>query len=432
MGLDPKSYEAAREYLYSLKHRGSNYGIDRMARFVETLGHPERQYPVVHVAGTNGKGSTCAMLEATFRAAGLRTGLFTSPHLIHQGERVQVNREILSHADIGAYTWRLKPLAEAVDAAFPGHHPTFFEFMTGMAFLRFAEARVDVAVIETGLGGRLDATNVVDPELSVITSIGFDHTEILGPTLSHIAREKAGIIKPGKPVVLGILPPEAEGVMRRIAEERGSPVYSVREVFGDNEAAFPQTGLSGAYQRRNAATATLAARLLRDRFGLTEAAIEAGLRDVRWPGRWERHTLQDRTIILDATHNEEGAAYLVDNLRALSEAEGRGLVIIAGTLGEQRAQSLIPAICGFARELYLVEPRQPRASSFAELEALIPPSFRGKVTRACVRDLFPQPGITTAGLQGESLVATGSIYLIGEIMDALYHSQPIDDGRLQD
>jgi len=295
----PDTYEAVRAYLYGLKHRGALYGIDRMEVFSEHLGFPHRAYPVVHVAGTNGKGSTCAMLEAIFRRAGYRTGLFTSPHLVHQGERVQVDRRILTREAIVSYTRKLKPVAEAIEAARPGYHPTFFEFMTGMAFLRFAEAEVDVGIIETGLGGRLDATNVVDPELTAITSISLDHTEILGDSLEAIAREKAGIIKPGKPVVLGLLPPEAEAVIRAIAAERGAPVHGIREWFG-GESAFPPTALPGAYQRRNAAVAAVAAHLLAQsgRFRISEAEIAAGLLSVNWAGRWEHHALLDRGIIL--------------------------------------------------------------------------------------------------------------------------------------
>ena len=190
-----QNYGRIRDYLYSLKHKGSKYGIDRMRLFAEQLGQPQLKFPCIHVAGTNGKGSTCSMLEAIYRANGYKTGLYSSPHLIRQGERVQVNREILDEADIVAYTERLRPIADALGAADADDHPSFFEFMTAMAFLRFAEAEVDIALIETGLGGRLDATNVVDPELSIITSISLDHVEQLGDTLTAIASEKAGIIK---------------------------------------------------------------------------------------------------------------------------------------------------------------------------------------------------------------------------------------------
>ena len=215
-----QTYEAVRSYLYGLRHRGSLYGVDRMREFIRHLGHPEKAYPVVHVAGTNGKGSTCAMLESIFRQAGLKTGLFTSPHLVHQGERVQVNRQILTREEVMEYTRRLKPIAEAIEKEHTDHHPSFFEFMTGMAFLRFAEEQVDIGIFETGLGGRLDATNVLNPEVSVITSISLDHTDILGDTLEAIAAEKAGIIKPGKPVIMGLLPLEAEKVIETVAKER--------------------------------------------------------------------------------------------------------------------------------------------------------------------------------------------------------------------
>lgn len=432
MSQSLQTYEDVRAYLYGLKHRGALYGIDRMARFVERLGHPERAYPLIHVAGTNGKGSTCALLEAMFRAAGHRTGLFTSPHLVHQGERVQVDRQILSREEIVAYTRRLKPIAEAIEAAHPGYHPTFFEFMTGMAFLRFAEERVGMAVIETGLGGRLDATNVVDPEISVITSISLDHTEILGDSIAAIAAEKAGIIKPGKPVVMGLLPREAEQVIQEIAAQRGSPLYKVSEVFGADESAFPETALPGDYQRRNAATATLTARVIGEAFGLTEAHIQEGLRAVNWAGRWERHALADRTLILDATHNPEGALYLERNLQALVRQTGQQPVILTGTLGLTRARALIPSVCRYARELHLLVPRQPRACSHQELLSEIPSTFRGSVHLSQLRDLFPQPGRCMAGGPGETLVATGSIYLMGEIMEALYHDVPVGEQSLQD
>src|SRR5688572_6363029 len=191
-------YAAATEYLFALKARGGKFGIDRMALFAAALGHPERAVPCVHVAGTNGKGSVAAMLDAILHSAGWRTGLYTSPHLVKLGERVQVERQILSEQEIDDYVRELKPLAEQTSAANPDDHPSFFEFMTAMAFLQFARRRCDISVIEVGLGGRLDATNIVTPEVTVITSIGVDHCEFLGHELEQIAREKAGIIKPGR------------------------------------------------------------------------------------------------------------------------------------------------------------------------------------------------------------------------------------------
>jgi dihydrofolate synthase/folylpolyglutamate synthase len=432
MSVSLDTYAEVRAYLYGLKHRGALYGIDRMREFVARLGHPERAYPVIHVAGTNGKGSTCAMLESIFRKAGCRTGLFTSPHLVHQGERVQVNRTILSRGAIVGYARRLKAVAEKQAETDADWHPTFFEFMTAMAFLRFLEEKVDVGIIETGLGGRLDATNVVDPEISIITSISYDHTDILGDTLEAIAGEKAGIIKPGKPVVIGFLPAEAERVIEQVARKRRSPVHKVSDAFGPDEASLPMTSLPGEYQRRNAAAATVAARVLGRRFGITEEAIRAGLLDVNWAGRWERHSLVDRDIILDATHNPEGALHLERNLAQFVRERGYRPVILAGTLGRQRARSLIPAVCRYARELHLLVPRQPRACSFEILRREVPSTFRGSVFEASLGTLFPAPGVCTAAEPGQCLVATGSIYLIGEIMEALYHETPVGESALQD
>ena len=179
-------YADILDYLYALKNRGSRYGIERMHLLCEALGHPEQKFPVIHVAGTNGKGSVCAMLEAMYRDNGYKVGFFSSPHLVHLGERVQVDRQMLSELEIVRYIEQLRPIAAELGKSDPNLHPTFFEFIAAMAFLRFAGASVDIACIETGLGGRLDATNVVDPELSIITTISLDHCDILGLSLIHI------------------------------------------------------------------------------------------------------------------------------------------------------------------------------------------------------------------------------------------------------
>src|SRR5580698_1635411 len=208
-------YAAVQDYLFGLKAGGVKFGVDRMRLLAARIGHPEKAVPCIHVAGTNGKGSVSAMLEAILRAAGHTTGLYTSPHLVRLGERVQVNRTILSEDEITAFVRELQPVADRIGAeGGDGDRPTFFEFMTAMAFLQFARRRCDFSVIEVGLGGRLDATNIVEPAVAVITSIGFDHMEMLGDTIELIAAEKAGIIKAGKPVVMGRVPAAAEKVIR--------------------------------------------------------------------------------------------------------------------------------------------------------------------------------------------------------------------------
>lgn len=424
-------YNATRDYLYSLKHKGAKYGIDRMRLFVDELGHPEHQFPVIHVAGSNGKGSTCSMLEAIYRANGYDTGLYSSPHLVRQGERVQVNRTLLDEADIVSYTRTLKPIAERLGNKHEDDHPSFFEFMTAMAFLRFAEAKVDIAILETGLGGRLDATNVVDPELAIITSISLDHIEQLGDTIEQIASEKAGIIKPGKPVLISKLPPEAEAVIRTIAAERGSRVYTVRERFPEFEQ-LPQSNLRGSCQRWNAGAAVYASEILSKQFPLQPEKTALALQSIHWPGRWETMQLSDRTLILDASHNPEGAEILDENLSALVASEGRKPIIIAGTLGEFRARSLMAVVSRYARELYLIAPDQSRATPTAILATCLPADHQAPVFHGKLEALFPQVGRCTVGQAGDTIVITGSLYLLGEVLERLTCKVPVQQGKLQD
>lgn len=423
-------YAAVTEYLYALKAGGVKFGIDRMRRLAAALGHPERSYPVIHVAGTNGKGSVSAMLESILRAAGRRTGLYTSPHLVKLGERVQVDRHLLTEAEIAAYTNELRPIAQTAAAFAADEHATFFEFMTAMAFLQFQRKRVDVAVIEVGLGGRLDATNVVEPEVTVITSIGLDHVAELGGTIAQIAREKAGIIKPGRPVVMGRLPPEAEQVVREVAAGHGARVHSVREIFGEDMAGYPATNLEGGYQRWNAATATLAARLLR--VPPADADIARGLAQVNWPGRWQRTSIGGRPLILDASHNPEGAQMLELNLQNLIATTGRKPVVVAAALGEFRARALLEVVLRHARELHLVTPRQARACTFEELVAYVPAESRHLVHRGTVEGIFPDARTCTIGAKDDTVVVTGSIYLLGEVLERIEPARGAGEGKLQD
>ncbi len=426
-------YAAVQDYLFGLKAGGVKFGIDRMRLLSSKLGNPESRVPCVHVAGTNGKGSVSAILESILRASGRRTGLYTSPHLVRLGERVQVNRAILTEDEIIAYVRELQPLADRIGSeGGPGDRPTFFEFMTAMAFLQFSRRRCDMSVIEVGLGGRLDATNIVEPEVSVITSIGLDHCDMLGNTLTEIAGEKAGIIKPGRPVVIGRLPPEAEAAIRAVAARAGSRVVSVREEYGDAIARYPRPNLEGDYQRWNAATATLAAKLLPARFGVTPETMASGLLAVDWPGRWQRIELGGRLTMLDSSHNEEGAGVLDTNLTRLRNETGRPVVAVVGALGSSRAGPLLDVLCRHCREVHLVVPQQARASTHAELEALIPSGFRGRSFRSTVEGLFPSPDMCTAGGPGDMVVVTGSIYLLGEVLGRLEPQRGPGEGRLQD
>ncbi len=429
---DLTSYTDVAAWLQGLKAGGVKFGIDRMRALVAELGHPERAVPAVHVGGTNGKGSVCAMVESIARAAGRRTGLYTSPHLLRLGERVQVDRTPLTDDEITAYVRELLPVAARIGTDSPDNHPSFFEFMTAMAFLQFARRGCDLAILEVGLGGRLDATNVVTPRVCVITSIALDHCEILGDTVEKIAAEKAGILKPGVPVVLGRLPAAAEAVVRARAAELGCPLRAIDDTFGPENGPsrepWPATRLEGEHQRLNAAMATLVAREL----GLPADAIARGLAEVEWAGRWQRTTVGGRPLILEAAHNPEGASVLAACLQKLVKDTGRRPVVIVGVLGRERARPLLATIAAHASEIILVKPQQARASTFEELEALIPADFAGPLRRSTVDALFPAPDVCTAGGADDLLLVTGSIYLLGEVMERLQPSAAGGEGRLQD
>lgn len=422
-------YASTQDYLYSLRNRGAKLGVERMAAFNRALGRPAEKFPIIHVAGTNGKGSVCAMLEAMFRRAGFKTGLFTSPHLVRLGERVQVNRQPLTEAQIVEWTPRLRATAEALAQYDDESHPTFFEFMTAMAFLHFAAQKIDVAILETGLGGRLDSTNIVVPRVSVITSVSYDHQQQLGNTLTEIAREKAGILKPKISAVLGRLPEEAETEIRRIAAERRCGVVTVDEVFEAPEH-FPVTNLVGPHQRVNAATAMLAMCHAGADLAVPDDVARTALMEVSWAGRWQKFILRDgRTLILDAAHNPEGAQALEANLAQHIAETGRKPVIFCGTLGEERGRALLDVAARHAKAIHLLVPNQPRALPHAHLRTFLAGKFTGEVVDDTVERLFPAPGVCAAGWDAD-IVVTGSIYLLGEVLAKLEASAV--EAELQD
>lgn len=432
MSSELATYEEARDWLYSLKNRGSSYGIERMEVFAERLGNPQRSYPVIHIAGTNGKGSTAAMLESIFRAHGYRTGLSTSPHLVRQGERIQVDRVVLGENEILEYTRYLKRVGEEIGQENPELHPSFFEFMTGMALLHFQKEAVDVAIVEVGLGGRLDATNVVDPEVSVITSIGLDHCEILGDTLELVAREKGGIIKAGRPVVIGELPEAAESAINELCDERGCDLARIGSRYGEGEQ-YPETNLAGGYQRLNAAIAMTVAETVQQKFNLDASLCRSALKKVSWPGRWQAFQLKHRKMIFDVSHNAEGAHWLEQSLSGLVESGGAAPDVVMGVMGEYRAKALIPVVSRYARSFTFVMPEQSRSASFEELECLVPEGFDGSVRRRSIAELFPSKGICSLDEPSiHPIVVTGSIYLIGEVWERFFEDGPVGQSVLQD
>ena len=393
------------KYLYSLRNRGSSFGIDRMVKLVELIGNPHHSYPVIHVAGTNGKGSVCSMLDSIYRTNKYKTGLFTSPHLVELGERIRVNGEIISNAKIEEWVEWLKPAAQKMEEDSEIGHPTFFEFMTAIAFLHFEEKEVDLAIIETGLGGRLDSTNVVKPELSIITTISKDHCQILGNTLQEIAGEKAGIIKPNIPVLTGWLPNCAFGVIDDVASRVNAPLLRADDCL---ESALPETNLAGSFQRRNASLASRSTEILQSKLPVSAELVRNGLQVVKMLGRWQ--IIESPTkIILDACHNAAGAECLRENLQTLDEKPE----VWIGVLGEDRAPEIMKVICEFASSMKLFEVNQPRACSINFLQSCIPDSFDGEVTRFTLENakqfLLKKKSYKT-------ILVTGSIYLIGDIL----------------
>lgn len=425
--------EEATKYLLALNRGGAKFGIERMQAFAKRMGNPERSYPVIHVAGTNGKGSTCALLERVYREAGYRTGMFTSPHLVYIGERLRINGDPVDERRLALLTEQISSFAEEVERSELQEGPTYFEFMTGMAFQYFKEEAVDVAIIEVGLGGRLDSTNIVAPSISVITSISLDHCEQLGGTIESIAREKAGIIKSQIPVVVGELPEAAEHIIRSIAGGLNAPVFSVRERFHGRDE-YPVVGFKTAYQRRNAAVAQLVVEVLDEAFPVAQVQCLAGLKAAFWPGRWQEIPLDGgRELVLESAHNEEGAIELRESLRKLvAESEGKKPTMLFGSLGVDRARVLLEVAAPYVSRFILLEPDQPRAVPRNVLRTLVPKSFSGVIEDGEVDRLFGRGVDFLAGVKGDVFLVTGSIYLIGEVLARMQGDGASRGSLLQD
>lgn len=396
------------DFLYSLRNRGSKYGLGRMQQFAKAIQNPERSFSSIHVAGTNGKGSVCAMLESLYRSNGYKTGLFTSPHLIRLNERIQINRIPISDLDLATYVNELR--ARCDEQFSSDNYPSFFEFMAAIAFQYFAQESVDMAIIETGLGGRLDATNILIPKLSIITSIGKDHTDILGDTFEAITREKAGIIKPGTPVLIGNLPDISKSIIKDKANDLKTECYTLENYLETHQ--LPTTNLEGTYQKQNAALATYATEILGQRFPIKNTD---GLNQVEWKGRWQKIKLKKQTLILDSTHNTEACLQLKENLSKHIAESGQKPIIVTGILGNERAQDIIPLLSQNAHSLYLVEPNQPRSCSAETLTAMIPQSQSVATKPSQLEKLFSK-GCCHIGDENDTILITGSIYLIAEVL----------------
>jgi dihydrofolate synthase/folylpolyglutamate synthase len=406
--LDPISY------LLSLEQFGIKFGLDNIAALLDRLGHPERAFTSVHIAGTNGKGSVTAMVDAALRAAGHRSARYTSPHLIDLSERFVIDGTPVGQQALVAAVADLQRTAKALvrDGTLTAP-PTFFEVTTATAFELFRRAGVSVAAIEVGLGGRLDATNVLRPAATAITSIALDHERYLGSTIDEIAFEKAGIIKSGVPVVVGDLPQAAVTVIDRVARERGAEV--VRTTPLDVQGFT--IGLAGAHQASNAAVAVKLLDVV-DRQGIAvpRAAVAHGLERPDWPGRLERRVLSGgREVLLDAAHNPAGAAALASYLTAQA---GGPRPLVFGAMRDKDASGMFAALLPAVSHLILTRASTERSAEPSDLE----------VQARAIRDLpvtieqSAARALEIAWRISPRIVVAGSIFLLGDVMKELESS----------
>ncbi len=401
------SYAEAIQFLYRLQMFGAHFGLEHAFRLSRLMGCPHARLRFIHVAGTNGKGSTCAMLESIYRQAGLRVGLFTSPHLVSFRERLQVNRQMISEADAARLVAKIREVNQ-------DHETTLFEFATVMALVYFAEQHCDLVIWETGLGGRLDATNIVTPLASVITNIAFDHQQWLGETLAKIAAEKAGIIKPGVPVVTAVEAPDAVAVIQAMAQQGNSPLTQSSLASLPSDLASLDLPLPGAHQRQNAALAGATVKILLDQIPVTNEQLREGLLQVHWPGRLQLiHLPGGRRFLLDGAHNPAGAKTLADTLK--QQFKDAQPVLIFGALMDKNWRAICDTLAPLAKKVLTVPVASKRTADPGELAGVFR-SANPQVAATAVENL----AVAVNVCKNEPLVVvTGSLYLIGEALELL-------------
>ena len=403
------TYKQALTWLYGLQRFGIKLGLENTRRLLDELGlgtaralravfraAPNTSSKVIHVAGTNGKGSVCAMIDSICRAQGYRTGLFISPHLVTFRERIRVNGELISEDAVADGLTIIRDLIADWDP-----HPTFFEVTTALALKHFGDAKIEITILETGLGGRLDATNAVQSSVSVITPIALDHEKWLGHTLAEIAGEKAGIIKPGIPVVSAPQQPQAEEVIRARAAQCGSPMQFVNEIYCKSPVA-----LRGDYQKQNAAVALAAIQAANLQLG--EKAIVRGLAAIEWPGRFQK--CDERTII-DGAHNPGAARILAQTWREIFG--DRKATLVLAVLSDKDLRGICEALIPIADSVLLPKIRSERAvlpEELAKIVSVITPSLPYSITATIGEAL------TLAHAKPNPILVTGSLHFAGEVL----------------
>ena len=419
------NYEESLQYIHSVSWTFCKPGLDRIAVLCEQLGNPQDSLKFIHVAGTNGKGSVCAMLERVLREAGYRTGLYTSPYIKQFNERMQVAGEMISNEELAELTTLVRPIADAME-----DKPTEFELITAVAFEYFRRHACDVVILEVGLGGRLDSTNIIkNPLLSIITGIDFDHTALLGNTIQEIAAEKAGIIKEGCPCLYGGIENTAYRTVRAFADRKHAPFYNVdRSTYVQKSATLEGTvfdyqdytdlrlSLLGAYQPYNVTVVLTALQILAERgLPVEEGAVRRGLEGVRWSARFEMLS-KDPIVLYDGGHNPEGVQAAV---RSIKEYFPETQVnFLSGVMADKDYDAMIEALKPVARRVYTVTPNNPRSLSANEYAAQFA-NHRIPATPCESVEEGVRAAIADSRENGVPLICLGSLYLYGEVADAV-------------
>jgi dihydrofolate synthase/folylpolyglutamate synthase len=394
------NYRDALSWLYSLQRFGIKLGLENIERLLEELSKSDvlqaAAWKVIHVAGTNGKGSVCAMVDSICRAQGYRTGLFTSPHLVTFRERIRVNGEMISEEAVADGLTTIRNLVANWDP-----HPTFFEVVTALALKHFSDTRVEIVILETGLGGRLDATSAIQSDVSVITPIDFDHEQWLGKTISEIAAEKAGIIKPGVPIVSASQRPKAEKEIRARAAKCRAPLKFVTKPYDKAPIA-----LDGSHQKENAALAIAALRAMKVDVG--DSAIARGLAGIEWPARFERW---DERTIIDGAHNPAAARKLAETWREFF-GDRRATLVLA-ILADKNLHAICEALAPISESVLLPKIRSERAAAPGELARVL-----ADITPAIPHSIIASVGeaLALARAKPNPILITGSLHFAGEVL----------------
>lgn len=421
-------YDEFAAWMFDLERFGIKLGLENITEFLDRIGNPAHELRSVHVTGTNGKGSVCVFVSEILRRHGLKVGLYTSPHLVDFRERIRINGREISKKDVVRLGAELRTTMNTMTSESKEKQLTFFEFTTGLAFKYFAEKKVDIVVAEVGMGGRLDATNVLIPEVSAITRIGLEHTNYLGSTIQDIAREKAGIIKKGVSVITCERKPEALSVISGVCEKKGAPLRRMGRDFDISEVdqsldgtAFDYSGQStyrdlrtkllGAYQAENAGAAiAIVEELAKRGLSITEEEIRQGLLASRWPGRLDIVST-DPMIMLDGSHNPDGIA---TTARVLKDLELTPLTFVLGCMDDKDSRGMVRALVPVAEKIISTQAQYKRALPAKTLGAIVNEEFSGQ--QEVIEDSEKAFDQGVKDIRGNGLCVIGSLYLVGEAL----------------